>query len=66
MTDSSVKVAKMARILAIIHIILGFFLVYFGIAERDVDYFWTGHGYFGIWIGVWVSFVSNVDFMRKF
>ena len=56
----------MARILATIHIILGSFLVFFGIAERDVDYFWTGHGYFGIWIGVWVSFVSNVDFMLKF
>ena len=45
----------MARILAIVHIIVGFLLICFGIADRAVEYFWTGYGCYGIWIGVWVS-----------
>ena len=55
MADTSAKAAQMARILAIVHIIVGFLLICFGIAERLVDYFFTGDIGFGIWIGFWVS-----------
>ena len=55
MADGAVKAANMARVLAIVHIIVGFLLFCFGIADAVVGYFWTGHGYFGIWTGVWVS-----------
>ena len=55
MADNAGKVANMARILAIVHIIVGFLLICFGIADRAVEYFWTGYGCYGIWIGVWVS-----------
>lgn len=55
MADNSGNVANMARILAIVHIIVGFLLICFGIADRAVEYFWTGYGCYGIWTGVWVS-----------
>ena len=55
MAENSAKVANMARILTIVHIIVGFLLVCFGIADRVVEYFFTGYGCYGIWIGVWVS-----------
>lgn len=62
MADNSAKVAKMTRILAITHLIVGFLLISFGIAERAVNfrYNWTGHVYFGIWIGVWVSIIYDM------
>ena len=41
MADSSVKVAKLARILAIAHIIVGFLPICFGIADRVVEYLWA-------------------------
>ena len=50
------EVFTMARSLAIVHIIIGLLLVCFGIADRVVDYGWTGRYGFGIWIGLWVSF----------
>ena len=56
MAGNSAKVANMARILAIVHIIVGFLLVCFGIADLVVEYFFTGYGCYGIWIGFWVSF----------
>lgn len=68
MAESSAKVAKMARILAFVHIIVGFLLICFGIADRLVEYFWTGYGCFRVWIGIWVSFVcalSNIYFTSK-
>ena len=55
MAENSAKVAKMARILAILHIIVGFLLICFGIADCVVGYFYTGYGYYGIWTGVLVS-----------
>ena len=55
MAENSAKVANMARILAIVHIIVGFLLICFGIADRVVEYFYTGYGCYGIWMGVWVS-----------
>ena len=47
----------MARRLAIAHIIIGFLLICFGVADRIVEfrYSWTGEVCFGIWIGTWVS-----------
>ena len=55
MADTSAKATQVARILAIVHIIVGLLLLCFGIADLLVGYFWTGYGCFGIWIGVWVS-----------
>jgi len=49
-------VAKMARILAIVHIIVGTLLIgSFVIAELEEEDLSTGYGFFGIWTGVWVS-----------
>lgn len=55
MADYSAKAANMARILAIVHIIVGFLLFCFGIADLVVEYFYTGYLCFGIWMGIWVS-----------
>ncbi|XP_078382701.1 uncharacterized protein LOC144665338 [Oculina patagonica] len=60
MADDSVKCVKMARVLAIVHIIVGFLLFCFGIADLVVDCFWTGYGCFGIWIGVWMCIAGGV------
>ena len=57
MAETSTKAANMARILAIVHIIVGFLLFCFGIGDLAVQYFYTGYGCYGIWIGVWVSCV---------
>ena len=59
MADNSGRVVVMTRILAIVHIIVGFLLICFGIADRAVEYFWTGYVSYGIWIGVWVSTVCT-------
>ena len=55
MADNAGRVATMARILSMMHIIVGSLLICFGIADRVVGYFYTGYIGFGIWIGVWVS-----------
>ena len=55
MADNAGRVATMARILSIMHIIVGSLLICFGIADRAVEYFYTGDIGFGIWIGIWVS-----------
>ena len=53
------EVAKMGRLLAVAHIIIGFLLICFGISdciyhqENIPD--GAGSYYFGIWIGAWVS-----------
>ena len=61
MADYSANVAKMARLLAIAHIIIGTLLICFGIADRLVQSYevWTGYVYFGVWIGIWVSSCSD-------
>ncbi len=64
MADDSPKAANMARVLSIVHIIVGFLLVCFGIADAAVGYFWTGYVGFGIWIGVWVSFACDLSNVR--
>ena len=61
--------ASMGRILAIVHIIIGFLLFCFGIADRVLEYSFTGYVGFGIWIGIWVSRVcdrSTVPFYLHF
>ena len=61
MADNSRIVVTMARCLAIGHIIIGFMLLCFGIADGATtdlyDYyeFWVGSVYFGVWIGLWVG-----------
>ncbi|KAJ7376825.1 hypothetical protein OS493_032291 [Desmophyllum pertusum] len=61
MADNSAKIANMARHLSITHIIVGFPLFCFGIADVVVDeYFWTGYGGFGIWIGAWMCIAGGL------
>ena len=48
---------KIARLVALAHVIVGVLLFIFGIVDRVEGYFWTGEGCFGIWCGVWVSFI---------
>ncbi|KAJ7376823.1 hypothetical protein OS493_032289 [Desmophyllum pertusum] len=60
MVDNSAKIANMARMLAITHIIVGFLLFCFGIADLAVPYFWTGYGAFGIWIGAWMCIAGGL------
>ena len=51
----SVMVARMARFLALAHIVVGLLLICFGIADcvvQESEMYFVG---FGIWIGVWVS-----------
>ncbi|XP_078382695.1 uncharacterized protein LOC144665333 [Oculina patagonica] len=60
MADDSSKAANMARVLSIVHIIVGFLLVVFGIADAAVAYFWTGYVGFGIWIGVWMCIAGGL------
>ena len=55
MAEDSAKAAKMARFLAITQILTGFLLLCFGIADRLVPGGITGYGYFGVWIGIWIS-----------
>lgn len=52
MADNAGNAADMARILANVHIIVGFILFCFGVADRAIQNTETG---FGIWMGVWVS-----------
>ena len=56
MAENSANVAKMARILAIVHIIVGTLLICFGIADRALAPSSKRYGLYGIWTGVWVSF----------
>ena len=48
------KTLKIARLLALAHIVVGSLLFIFGIVDRVEGYFWTGKGCFGIWCGIWV------------
>jgi len=51
-------VVKMARVLAIAHIVVGALLICFGIADYVTSTrhdFIAGDIFFGVWIGVWVS-----------
>ena len=54
-------VVSMVRVLAIIHIVVGALLIIFGIADGVTtvlgnDFtFIAGYGFYGVWIGTWVS-----------
>ncbi|KAL9961019.1 hypothetical protein ACROYT_G029898, partial [Oculina patagonica] len=53
--ENSAKVANMARILAIVHIIVGCLLLCLGFIERfPYGLLWTSWLGLGIWIGAWV------------
>ncbi|KAL9961033.1 hypothetical protein ACROYT_G029913 [Oculina patagonica] len=60
MADDSPKATKMARILAIVHIFVGFLLFCLGIVDLVVGYFWSGYVGFGIWIGVWMCITGSL------
>ena len=55
MAENSASAAKMARLLAINQILIGFLLFSFGITDRLVPGSFTGYAYSGVWIGIWVS-----------
>ena len=52
------KTLKIARLVALAHIVVGILLLIFGIVDRVEGYFWTGEGCFGIWCGIWVRLLS--------
>ena len=60
------------RVLAITHIVVGALLIIFGVAdgvttssERGDIEFVAGDGFFGVWIGIWVSVhCRNSSFVR--
>ncbi|KAL9961003.1 hypothetical protein ACROYT_G029878 [Oculina patagonica] len=60
MAVNSAKVANMARVLAIVHIVVGSILICFGIADRALQYYWTGYGCYGIWMGVWMCIAGGL------
>ena len=68
MAEPSAKIAKMARNLAMAHIVIGFLLICFGIGDRLVEFHkfcsWTGRAYFGIWIGIWVSTLKYLPLVK--
>jgi len=49
-----------ARTLAIVHVVVGAFLVCFGVADY-VAGTWTGIIGMGIWTGIWVSGIENLS-----
>ncbi|KAL9960977.1 hypothetical protein ACROYT_G029849 [Oculina patagonica] len=51
---------KIARLVALAHIIVGVLLFIFGIVDRVEGYFWTGEGCFGIWCGVWMIITGSL------
>lgn len=55
MAECSRIVVAMALCLAIGHIVIGFLLICFGIADGVTTDDYTGHIYFGVWIGLWVG-----------
>ncbi|KAL9961760.1 hypothetical protein ACROYT_G030774 [Oculina patagonica] len=60
MAENSAKAASMARVLAIVHIIVGFLLLCFGIADAAVGYFVIGDFCLGIFYGVWMIIAGGL------
>lgn len=58
------RTLKIARLVALGHIVVGILLFIFGIVDRVEGYFWTGEGCFGIWCGIWVR-ILNGSFNRS-
>jgi len=59
MADNIAKITKL-RNLATTHLIVGFLLFCFGIAEQIVVDTWTNVAYFGIWAGILVSRIGKI------
>ena len=55
MAVHSVMVARMARLLELAHIVVGFLLIFFGVVDRVRQQSGVNFIGFGIWIGFWVS-----------
>ena len=63
MEENSVNFAKLARLLAFIHIITGVLLLVFGIADKLVQYKRQQESWvdcYGIWTGIWVSHIFSL------
>ena len=67
----SKAVLSMIRVLAIFHIVVGALLIIFGIADGITTVlghkymFAAGYGFYGVWIGIWVSVhCRNSSFMK--
>lgn len=63
MEENSVNFAKLARLLAFIHIITGVLLLVFGIADKLVQYKRQQESWvdcYGIWTGIWVSNIFSL------
>lgn len=57
---ATAKTLKIARLVALAHIVVGILLLIFGIVDRVEGYFWTGEGCFGIWCGIWMIITGSV------
>ena len=61
-------VVSMVRALAITHIVVGALLIIFGIVDGvtavlgDEYMFIAGYGFYGVWIGTWVSVLCRNNF----
>ena len=58
MVDNSARATANTRSTAILHVIVGFLLVSFGIADCFTRS-WPGNIGMGIWTGVWVSRIDS-------
>ena len=56
---ATAKTLKIARLVALAHIVVGILLLIFGIVDRVEGYFWTAKGCFGIWCGIWVRLLRD-------
>ena len=68
---ASNRVGTMVRVLAIIHILVGAWLIIFSIIDGETalfdkkHMFTAGYGFYGVWIGAWVSVhCRNSAFVR--
>lgn len=60
MADNTVRYFKIARILALGHMLIGILFFIVGVIDRSYDEFWTGNMGFGMWCGAWVS-IKNLE-----
>lgn len=65
MADNTATTLKMARLLALGHIVVGVLLFIFGIVDRVHGYFWSGEGCFGIWCGIWVRRIKLICTLKQ-
>lgn len=60
MADNLATAIKNARILAIVHVIVGILLVCLGIIDRLMEISIGGYICMGIWTGIWVSRIVSL------